>query len=61
MELFAEGGSAELASLDIWRLSSEGPEARPPRIYDGTEGDDLLAPWEGARVCCASTVAAATT
>ena len=49
VELFAEGGSAELASLDIWRLSSEGPEARPPRIYDGTEGDDLLAPWEGAK------------
>ena len=29
VELFAEGGSAELASLDIWKLSSRGPGGAP--------------------------------
>lgn len=49
VELFAEGGDAGVAELDIWKLSTGDGQERAPRAYDGTAGDDLLAPWEGAK------------
>ncbi|WP_425277230.1 calcium-binding protein [Sinorhizobium fredii] len=48
VELFAEGGSAAL-DLDIWKLSTDDEKEQAPRSYVGTEGNDLLTAWEGAK------------
>jgi sucrose-6-phosphate hydrolase SacC (GH32 family) len=50
VELFAEGGDAALASLDVWKLATgDDPVPPAPRKYVGTDGADLLAPFEGAK------------
>ena len=49
VEIFAEGGSVDLASLDMWRLSLEDDLAEAPRRYTGTDEADLLVQQEGAK------------
>ncbi|MDK1492499.1 GH32 C-terminal domain-containing protein [Sinorhizobium sp. 7-81] len=48
VELFAEGGNAAV-DLDIWKLSTEDGIAKAPRNYIGSDGNDLLRAWEGAK------------
>ena len=50
VELFAEGGEASLAELDIWKLAPGDDEPAPaPKRYVGGASDDLLAPFEGSK------------